>query len=64
VTLNPEKKVYEDKEKMVISLISHDQVEKSLNEGSTYYALEAQEAKLKTELQFLRHITPILEEFS
>ena len=34
VTLNPEKKVDKGKEKIVMYLISHDQVEKSLNEGS------------------------------
>jgi len=45
VTLNPEKKVDKKKEKMVMNLISHDQVEKSLNEGSTCYALVAREAE-------------------
>jgi len=34
-TLAPEKKGDKDKGKMVMNLISHDQIERSLNEGST-----------------------------
>ena len=63
VTVNPEKKVDKGKAKMVINSISHDQVEKSLNEGSTYYAFVAREAELETESHILGHIRPILEEF-
>jgi len=47
-----------------MNLISHDQVEKSLNEGSICYAFVTQEAKPEIESQILRHIRPILEEFS
>ena len=39
--LVPEKKSDKGKCKMVMSLISHDQIEKSLNEGFTCYALVA-----------------------
>ena len=39
LTLNPEKKIDKGKGKMMMNLISHDQLEKSLNEGSTCYAL-------------------------
>jgi len=49
---------------MVMNLISHDQVEKSLNERSTGYALVTREAEPKTESQIPGHIRPILEEFS
>ena len=44
VTLNPEKKVDKGKAKMIMNLISHDQVEKSLNEGSTCHALVTRDA--------------------
>ena len=48
MTRTPEK-VDKGKGKMVMNLISHDQVEKSLNEGSTCYLLVAREAKPETE---------------
>jgi len=44
-------------------LISHDQIERSLNEGSTCYALVARLAEPKIEVQISGHIKPILEEF-
>ena len=47
-----------------MNLISHDQIEKSLNEGLTCYALVARETEPETELQIPGHIRPILEEFS
>ena len=37
--LTPEKKGDKGKGKMVMNLISHDQIEKNLHEGSTCYAL-------------------------
>jgi len=40
-TLAPEKKGNKGKGKMAMDLISHDQNEKSLNEGSTCYTLVA-----------------------
>ena len=49
---------------MVMNLINHDQVEKSLNEGSTCYALVAREAEPEIKSQIPVHIRPILEEFS
>jgi len=49
-TLVPKKKGDKDKGKMVMNLISHDQIEMSLNEGSTCYALVAQEAEPETEV--------------
>ena len=49
--LTPEKKSYKGKGKMIINLISHDQIEKSLNEGSTCYALVSREAERKIEVQ-------------
>jgi len=49
MTVTPEKKVDEGKEKILMNLISHDQVEKSMNEGSTCYALLAQKAESETE---------------
>ena len=58
-----EKKSDNDKGKMVMNLISHDQIENSLNEGSTCYALVAREAEPNIEVPILGHITPILEEF-
>jgi len=47
-----------------MNLISYDQIEKSLNEGSTCYALVAREAEPKIEVQIPEPIKPILEEFS
>ena len=47
-----------------MNLISHDQIEKSLLEGSTCYALVAREADRNSKEQILEHIKPILEEFS
>jgi len=41
--LTPGKKSDKGKGKMVMNLISHDQIEKSLNEGSTCYALVVRE---------------------
>ena len=49
---------------MVMNLISYDQIEKSLNDGSTYYALVAREVEQKIEVQIPRHIKSILEDFS
>jgi len=62
-TLAPEKNGDKGKGKMVMNLISHDQIEKSLNEGSTCYALVAREAEPETEMQISGHIKSILEEF-
>jgi len=64
VTLTPKKKIDKSKGKLVMNLTSHDQVEKSLNEGSTFYALVAREAEQETKSQIPRHIRPILKEFS
>jgi len=61
--LNPEKKGDKGKCKMEMNLISHDQIEKSLHEGSTCYALVAREADRNSEEQIPKHIKPILEEF-
>jgi len=52
------------KEKMVMNLISIDQLEQSLNEGLTCYSLVAQETEPKIELQIPGHVRSILEEFS
>ena len=49
-TLAPEKKGNKRKGKMIINLITHNQTERSLNEGSTCYALVAQEAESETEV--------------
>jgi len=62
--LTPRKKSDKGKGKMVMNLISHDQIEKSLHEGSTCYALVAREADRKIGLQIPGHIKPILKEFS
>jgi len=62
--LTPEKKSDKGKGKMVMNLISHDQIKKSLNEGSTCYALVAREAEPKIKVQISRHIKPLVEEFS
>jgi len=48
---------------MAMDLISHDQNEKSLNEGSTCYTLVTQETEPKIEMQISRHIKLILEKF-
>ena len=64
VKLTPEKKVDTVKGEMMMNLISHYQVEKSLNEGLTCYALVARKVEPKTESQIPTHIRPILEEFS
>jgi len=64
VTLTLEKNVDKGKEKIVMNLISHGQAKKSLNEGSTCYALVAQEVEPETESRIPGHIRPILEEFS
>ena len=61
--LNPEKKGDKGKCKMEMNLISHDQIEKSLHEGSTCYALVAREADRNIKEQIPEHIKPILEEF-
>ena len=49
---------------MKMNLITHDQIEKSLQEGSTCYALVAREADRNIEEQIPEHIKLILEEFS
>ena len=57
------KKGDKGKGKMEMNLISHDQIEKSLHEGSTCYALVAREADRNIEEQIPEHIKSILEEF-
>ena len=47
-----------------MSLISHDQIEKSLNEGFTCYALLPREAEPNIEMPIPGHITAILKGFS
>ena len=49
-TLAFEKKGDKGKGNMIMNLISHDQIERSLNEGSTCYALVAREAKSEAEV--------------
>jgi len=49
-TRAPEKKGDKGKGKMITNLISHDQIEKNLNEGSTCYAL-MREAEPEIEVQ-------------
>jgi len=49
---------------MIMNLISHDQIERSLKEGSTCYALVAREAEPETEVQIPGHFKSILKEFS
>jgi len=61
--LTPGKKSDKGKGKMVMNLISHDQIEKSLHEGSTSYALVAREADRKIEVQIPQHIKPIWKSF-
>jgi len=46
-----------------MNLISHNQIEKSLNNGYICYALVAREVDRKIEVQIPGHIKPILEEF-
>ena len=58
------KKGDNDKSKMVMNLISNDQIERNLNEGSICYALVAREAEPESKMQIPRHIKPILEQFS
>ena len=48
---------------MEMNLISRDQIEKNLHEGSTCYALVAREANQNIEEQIPEYIKPILEEF-
>ena len=64
VTLTPRRKSDKGKGKILMKLISYDQMEKSLNYSSICYALMAREAERKIEVQILGHIKPILEEFS
>jgi len=59
--LTPGKKSDKGKDKMVMNLISHDQIEKSLNEGSTCYTLVARETEPKIEVQIPGHNKSILE---
>jgi len=59
-----EKKSDKGKHKMVMNLISHDQIERSLNEGLTCYAPVAREVEPKTRTQIPEYIKPILKEFS
>ena len=61
--LTPEKKSDKGKGKMVMNLISYDQIERRLNEDSTCYALMAWEAEPETEVQISGYIKPILEKF-
>ena len=49
---------------MEMNLISHDQIKKSLQDGSTCYALVVRETNRNIEEQIPEHIKPILEEFS
>ena len=48
--LTSRKKSDKGKGMIVMNLISHDQIEESLNEGFTYYALVAQKAEQKITL--------------
>jgi len=61
--LNPGKRGNKGKVKLEMNLISHDQIEKSLQEGATCYALVAREANRNGKEQIPEHIKPILEEF-
>jgi len=58
-----EEKSDKGKGKMVLNLISQDQIEKSLKEGSTCYALVTRETEPDIEMQIPRHNAPILKEF-
>ena len=62
--LTPGKNSDKGKGNMIMNLISCDQVEKSLHEGSTCYVLVTRETNRKIKMQILEHIKPILEEFS
>ena len=62
--LTPGKNSDKGKGNMIMNLISCDQVEKSLHEGSTCYVLVTRETNRKIKMQILDHIKPILEEFS
>jgi len=59
----PKKMIDKGKGKTVMNLISPDQLEQSLNEGLTCYALMTRETELEIELQISRHVKPILEKF-
>ena len=48
---------------MVMNLISHNQFERSLNEGLTCYALVAREAEPEADTEISKHIKLVLEEF-
>ena len=61
--LTSEKKDDKGKGKMVMNLISHDQIEKSLHEGSTCYVLVALEADRKIEVQIPEHINQSCKSF-
>jgi len=62
--INPKQKGDKGKSEMEMNLISHDQIENSLHEGSTCYALVAREADRNIEEQIPEYIKPILGEFS
>jgi len=62
--LTPGKNSDKGKGNMIMNLISRDQVEKSLHEGSTCYVLVTRETNRKIKMQISKHIKPILEEFS
>jgi len=62
--LTPEKKSDKGKGKMIMNLIKHDQIEKSLHEDYTCYALVARETEPKIDVQIREHIKPLLKEFS
>ena len=64
IALPPEKKSNKGKGKIVMNLISHNQIERSLNEGLTCYALVARETEPETKTQISEHIKLILQEFS
>ena len=54
--LTPEKKSDKGKGKMIMNLIKHDQIEKSLHEDYTCYALVARETEPKIDVQIREHI--------
>jgi len=62
--LTHEKKVDKREEKMVMNLISPDQLEKSMNKSLTCYVLVAQENEPETALQIPGHVKLIFKEFS
>ena len=45
-----------DKGKIVVNLISHNQIERSLNKGLMCYALVARKAEPETEAQISKHV--------